>query len=59
MGIQKPGEKTAKPGEYLEVGPRGGKVKDPRQATMEKGDSPLPPTQEAGRKWKKIGPAKP
>jgi len=51
MGIQKPGEKPAKPGEYLEVGSRGGEVKNPRKVTIEKGDTPLPPTQEPNRGW--------
>lgn len=57
--LQKPGEQPAKPGEYVETGPRGGEVKDPRQVTIETGDSPLPPTQESGNKWKRKGPPKP
>ncbi|MCQ3804574.1 MAG: YjzC family protein [Acidimicrobiia bacterium] len=59
MATQKPGEKPHRPGEYLEVGPRGGKVPDPRQVTIEPGDSPLPPTQRPGRTWKRTGPPKP
>lgn len=59
MARQKPGEKPNSPGEYVEVGPRGGQVSNPRQVTIEKGDTPLPPTQEAGRKWTKVGPPKP
>lgn len=56
---QKPGEKPAKPGEYKEVGPRGGEVPGGRQVTIEGGDTPLPPTQEPGRKWKRVGKPKP
>ncbi len=59
METQKPGEKPSSSGEYREVGPRGGKVSGPRQVTIEKGDTPLLPTQESGRKWIKIGPPKP
>jgi hypothetical protein len=57
--LQKPGEVPATPGEYIERGPRGGEVADPRQVTIEPGDHPLPPTQEPGRTWERIGPAKP
>ena len=56
---QKPGEKPNKPGEYIERGPRGGKVPKPNQVTIEKGDTPLPPTQEKGRTWEWVGPPKP
>lgn len=55
---QKPGEKPQKPGEYIEVGPRGGKVNKPRQVTIEPSDSPLPPTSREGNRWKRIGPPK-
>ena len=51
---QKPGETPNRPGEYVEVGPRGGKIPDRRQVTIETGDNKLPPTQEKGRKWKRI-----
>ena len=57
--LQKPGENPAKAGEYIERGPRGGKVTDPRKVTIEPGDKPLPPTQKTGRKWKRTGPRKP
>jgi len=57
--LQKPGEQPQKPGEYIERGPRGGQVQNPRQITMESGDKPLPPTQESGRKWEHNGPPKP
>lgn len=49
---QKPGEKPNKPGDYIEVGPRGGEVSNPRIVTIEPGDSPLPPTQKPGRRWR-------
>ena len=53
MSLQKPGEIPNKLGEYVERGPRGGQVPDPRQVTIEEGDSPLPPTQEPGRTWER------
>lgn len=49
----KPGEDNKSPGEYREVGPRGGQVNKPRQVTIDEGDR-LPPTQEKGRKWEKL-----
>lgn len=55
---QKPGERPAHPGEFREFGPRGGKVNNPRQVTINPGDNPLPPTQEKGRTWKRVGPPK-
>lgn len=51
---QKPGENPKRPGEYQERGPRGGQIPKPRQVTMEKGDKPLPPTQEKNRTWVKV-----
>lgn len=56
--LQKPGEKPQKPGDYIEVGPQGGKVKNPRVPTMEPGDKPLPPTQKPGHLWKPVDDAK-
>jgi len=53
--LQKPGELPQSPGEYREVGPRGGDVAHSRQVTMEPGDKPLPPTSEGGNRWKRIG----
>jgi YjzC-like protein len=50
--LKKPGTDNQSPGKYEEVGPRGGKVKDPRVVKIDKGDR-LPPTQEPGHKWKK------
>lgn len=55
---QKPGEKPNRPGEYREVGPRGGRVQKPREVTIEPGDNPLPPTSRPGNKWQRIGPPK-
>ncbi len=51
--LHKPGEDNRPPGEYKEVGPRGGQVPKPRQVTIDRGDR-LPPTQEKGRKWEKL-----
>ena len=48
--LHKPGEDNQSPGEYLEVGPRGGQIKNPRQVSIDAGDR-LPPTQEPGHKW--------
>ena len=59
MATQKPGEKPDRPGEYEESGPRGGEVPNPRQVTIEDDDTPLPPTQEPGRTWRRLGPPKP
>ena len=56
---QKPGEFPKKPGEYIERGPRGGEVPEPRRVTIEPGDKPLPPTQKPGRTWERTGPPKP
>lgn len=53
--LQKPGERPAKPGEYIERGPSGGEVPNPRQVTIEPGDNPLPPTQEPGHTWQRVG----
>ena len=51
--LHKPGTDNLPKGEYLEVGPRGGSIPNPRQVTIDPGDR-LPPTQEKNRKWKKI-----
>ena len=56
---QKSGENLSRRGEYIERGPRDGVIVDPRQVTIEVGDKPLPPTQEGGRTWKRIGHPKP
>lgn len=59
MAIQKPGETPARPGEYVERGPRGGDVSKLRDVTIEPGDDRLPPTQEPERTWERTGPPKP
>ena len=48
----KPGTDNQKPGTYIEVGPRGGEVRNPRVVEIDRGDR-LPPTQEPGHGWKK------
>ena len=54
--LKRPGEIPDMPGEYEERGPRGGRIPDPRQVTIEPGDRPMPPTQEPDRTWQRIGP---
>ena len=49
----KPGTDNQKPGHYVEVGPRGGKVTNGHTATSGKGDRP-PPTSAKGNGWKKV-----
>jgi len=56
---QKPGEKPNRPGEYVERGPRGGRIPKGNQVTIEPGDDRLPPTQTPGNTWERIGPPKP
>ncbi len=58
MSIQKPGEKPNRPGEYREVGPGGRPVRNPREITIEPRDPRMPPTQQPGRRWRRIGPPK-
>jgi hypothetical protein len=55
---QKPGERPHKPGEYIERGPQGGTVPNPREVTIEPGDTPLPPTRKPRRTWERTGPPK-
>lgn len=55
---QKPGQNPTRPGEYIERGPKGGSVSNPRRVTIEVGDKPLPPTQKPGRTWERTGPPK-
>lgn len=52
--IYKPGEDNKPKGTYIERGPRGGQVPNPRQVRIDQGDR-LPPTQEKGRTWEKTG----
>lgn len=47
-----PGTDNQKPGKYVEVGPRGGQLDDPRIVNIDQGDR-LPPTSKSGNKWKK------
>ena len=51
--LHKPGEDNQRPGEYLEVGPRGGALNNPRQVTIGVGDR-LPPTSESGHRWTRL-----
>ncbi len=51
--LKKPGTDNEPAGKYKEVGPRGGDVPKPRVVKIDQGDR-LPPTQEKGRKWKKL-----
>lgn len=48
----KPGTDNQKPGTYIEVGPRGGKVDNPRVVDIGPRDR-LPPTSESGNGWVK------
>lgn len=48
----KPGTDNQRPGRYVEVGPRGGYVDDPRIVHIDPGDR-LPPTSKLGNCWKK------
>lgn len=51
-GLKKPGQDNQRPGKYIEVGPSGGSISDPRVVTIDKGDR-LPPTQKPSNRWKK------
>ena len=57
--LQKPREKPATPGEYIERGPRGGEVPKPRQVALRPNNPKLPPISEEGHTWERIGPLKP
>ena len=60
MGVKhKPGENPSNSGEYIERGPRGGKLNNARQVTIENGDKPMPPTSKEGNIWERKGPPKP
>ncbi|WEV70042.1 YjzC family protein [Bifidobacterium sp. ESL0775] len=48
--LHKPGEDNLPNGSYIEVGPRGGNVPNPRIVHIDPGDR-LPPTQEQGHRW--------
>ena len=49
----KPGTDNQKPGHYVEVRARGGRVTNGHTATIGKGDR-LPPTSAKGNSWKKV-----
>lgn len=59
MTRKRPGTIPNRPGEYIERGPRGGAVPNPRQVTIEPSDNKMPPTQEKGRTWERTGPPRP
>ena len=48
----KPGTDNQPAGTYIERGPRGGKVSNPKVVRIDKGDR-LPPTSEKGHTWEK------
>ncbi|MCM0582159.1 YjzC family protein [Weissella diestrammenae] len=48
----KPGTDNQKPGHYVEVGPRGGRVSGGHNATIGRGDR-LPPTTKPGNGWRR------
>lgn len=48
----KPGTDDQAPGEYVEVGPDGEIIREPRVVEIEKGDR-LPPTRASGNRWMK------
>ncbi|MCY4538828.1 MAG: YjzC family protein [Chloroflexi bacterium] len=51
--LRKPGQRPAKPGKYIERGPRGGKKTNPKRANVKE---KFPPTQKSGNKWERTGP---
>ncbi len=55
--LAKPGQVTNRAGQYEERGPRGGKLPNPRQVTIEPGDKPLPPTSKPGNTWTQVTPS--
>lgn len=50
----KPGTDNQPAGTYVERGPRGGKVSNPRTVHIDRGDR-LPPTQKEGNRWTRKG----
>lgn len=50
MANIKPGTDNQKPGQYVEVGPRGGGLNNPRVVNIGEGDR-LPPTSKPGNTW--------
>ena len=53
----KPGEKPPKPGEYIPIGPRGGRVDGP-SVTIDGTEGHMPPTPDDGQQWERVGPPK-
>lgn len=51
----RPGQETPQSGQYVEVGPRGGKLGN--ETTSVKG-KPLPPTSSSGNSWQLVDPTK-
>ncbi len=49
----KPGTDNQEAGNYIEVGPNGETVDNPRMVHIDRGDR-LPPTQASGNQWLKI-----
>jgi hypothetical protein len=49
----KPGTDNQEPGKYIEVGPNGETVDNPRMVHINRGDR-LPPTQASGNQWLKV-----
>lgn len=47
--LRKPGEDNRPAGTYVETGPRGGRVADPRIVRIDR----LPPTQKPGNRWER------
>ncbi len=54
----RPGKRPPRPGEYIERGPHGQEIENPRKVNMEHGVEILPPTQKADRTWERIAPQK-
>ena len=52
----KPGQRDARSGQYVPVGPRGGQ-RGKEEITHVKGE-PLPPTKETGEQWQLVDPTK-
>lgn len=54
MSKKKPGETSNNGGRYIERGPRGGDVPNPRRINVDRGET-LPPTQQPNRTWERVG----
>lgn len=51
--LYKPGEYNKPSLRYVETGPRGGAVSNPRNVRIDRGDR-LPQTQEEGHRWRLV-----